>query len=1610
MFLCAVALAFCALTLPANAQHRDLVHWTEADLNRLVGTNSYLKMIWQEVGHDKWGVNPSPASYNSVRAKCEADVPLVIRWDDRVGAFHADTYVRTGSGFVSMYADRVTTEQYLKLDLTGLDMATYGRLSLEWYADVTRGAEYHTNVFCWTEDFSAPLMAGEVHNITNIIAPEIWMQWGEWDTWMQRVKRMGKRSTGPIGYRYEWHAPRLEGRELLRPGRPGKVVNPEPEKANTREPINTIDGCMNFSQTDIVIPAPGIPLSLKRTYISTLDYDGALGPRWTPSYRWELSPTNTTFKGTPYSWMELRSGHGSSYWFEQRNGAYESPLGRNWTLTEQTNGGHMVAMPPDVRLSFDSNGVLRTASDYWANTLTYSYTNNFPNHQLARINHSAGQSLDFCYSNGLLVSAIAATNLGMRYAYNQQGELVRSVRMASGRAYTNSYLYDAAPGHYNHSLTQRINGAGDVFRYTYATNAAGQTTSRAIHMVLGTNQYEHTVDFSARDRTRVAYKGQGQDRVLEYVYDPELHWVDHIAVVAEGEPATNEHGQLTGIFSAHASSSGQGGNGTSSSFRAVNQESGVYYCHDQRGNTECVQVYDNAVSQWLVTRRTFDDRNNVVSEGFGYCVNPEGMAGPSATVTVPWHGPTQTPSSRLVAHAAPFAYTVPTGVWSYAWHPEFELPTRSTDPEGNCTEYEYTNALVSRLKQYYSESNSHDTVFAYTNGLLEAVTNANGHWTRYEYDALGRPSTVTPQAGPAVRMEHTALGHLHKLTMPGMPGGDPERSTTFDTDALGRVERIVYPDGKEERFFHDALGNVTGRVDRAGRTTSLSFAPTRKLTGVARAFPSAPGGEAGTRLEWDNQFNSLRVWDAMGRCVEEYELDGQERPVTVYNVESQAMHTTYGVGDYVDKVQRFDGSEVSFEYDTRGRLASAAFAGATNSFTYYRNGLLQTASNTCGAITNTYDRVNRLTCTVGTTPESRVDYAYLPAGQVSSAVSIGGQTRYTYDAGERMTGIESAEGGFVYTFHPHNGLVASCACTNSGLIVSYEYDILDRVIGITWSNAAGVVRSFEYTYDDDGMITRIEREDGTATAYSYDALDRLTGEEQLNAAGKPVASTAYAYDLSGNRLSCTRDTTVTTYSYPGGSEGNRLAGWSTGERQFPNAPPTLFVFGSSPLPPAPPTAPVPPPPAEPPPGTSGSCAYNVAGCVTGIVNAGVALALDWDDQYRLRDVSSGGQTVESYTYDALGRRVLIVTDGTTNLLVHSGPHVVAELDAAGTLLRSYTYGPGIDNILAMTVHTNAAVTNTYHFVKDHLGTVHAVTDGAGTVVESYTYDAWGNVTAFNAAAHPIPTTRIGNRYLFQGREYSWKTGLYYFRARYYNPTTGRWLSKDPIGIAGGLNQYVAFLNNGVLFRDPNGEVGVAGLVIGGVVGGIIGGSIAAWRGENVWAGAFGGAVGGAIVGSGAGIVAAAVAKGTISAGAAVGAMGVIGASGSVVGNTAQQIWQGVESGQSLGQALLCVDREQQRISAGTGLASGMVLGGLMVGGEALRQAAQQGSNQALSHSYSLANKFPALADDITRNTSQAVLRNATYAGLTVWGNQGLQTFVVPALETTVNAAYADSKE
>ena len=132
----------------------------------------------------------------------------------------------------------------------------------------------------------------------------------------------------------------------------------------------------------------------------------------------------------------------------------------------------------------------------------------------------------------------------------------------------------------------------------------------------------------------------------------------------------------------------------------------------------------------------------------------------------------------------------------------------------------------------------------------------------------------------------------------------------------------------------------------------------------------------------------------------------------------------------------------------------------------------------------------------------------------------------------------------------------------------------------------------------------------------------------------------------------------------------------------------------------------------------------------------------------------------------------------------------------------------------------ATATNTYYAIKDHQNTVIALVDTSGTVVESYEYDAWGNTRVFNAAGIELTASAIGNRYCFQGREIDWVTGLYYFRARWYNPETGRWISKDPIGIAGGLNLYAFCGNNPVNFTDPFGllNAGQAGAAIADMAG------------------------------------------------------------------------------------------------------------------------------------------------------------------------------------------------
>ena len=186
-----------------------------------------------------------------------------------------------------------------------------------------------------------------------------------------------------------------------------------------------------------------------------------------------------------------------------------------------------------------------------------------------------------------------------------------------------------------------------------------------------------------------------------------------------------------------------------------------------------------------------------------------------------------------------------------------------------------------------------------------------------------------------------------------------------------------------------------------------------------------------------------------------------------------------------------------------------------------------------------------------------------------------------------------------------------------------------------------------------------------------------------------------------------------------------------------------------------------------------------------------ATSYAWDYENRLASVTlpGSGGTV-TFKYDPFGRRIQKSGPaGTTNFL-YDGANIVADLDVSGTVLARYTQGSGIDEPLASVTGLGAAF-----FEADGLGSVTSLS-GASGVTDTYTFKPFGITTA--NGSNP-------NRFRFTGREWDQETGLYYYRARYYDPAIGRFTSEDPLGFGGsGPNVYSYAFNNSPNLTDPSG--------------------------------------------------------------------------------------------------------------------------------------------------------------------------------------------------------------
>jgi len=198
----------------------------------------------------------------------------------------------------------------------------------------------------------------------------------------------------------------------------------------------------------------------------------------------------------------------------------------------------------------------------------------------------------------------------------------------------------------------------------------------------------------------------------------------------------------------------------------------------------------------------------------------------------------------------------------------------------------------------------------------------------------------------------------------------------------------------------------------------------------------------------------------------------------------------------------------------------------------------------------------------------------------------------------------------------------------------------------------------------------------------------------------------------------------------------------------------------------------------------------------------------WDFENRLTSVTlpGSGGTV-SFKYDPFGRRTYKSSSSGTSVFAYDGDNLVEEANASGAVVARYSQGLNIDEPLAM---LRSAATSYYH--ADGLGSISSLSNAAGSIANTYTYDSFGKLTA--------STGSLVNSFQYTARESDAETGLYYYRARYYNPTLQRFISEDPIGLNGGdVNFYPYVGNSPTNLADPFGLSGMAGRNCGNSSGG-----------------------------------------------------------------------------------------------------------------------------------------------------------------------------------------------
>ena len=648
-----------------------------------------------------------------------------------------------------------------------------------------------------------------------------------------------------------------------------------------------------------------------------------------------------------------------------------------------------------------------------------------------------------------------------------------------------------------------------------------------------------------------------------------------------------------------------------------------------------------------------------------------------------------------------------------------------TGRDGNRVDYDY-DELGNQVTTWLPDDRVVRTVFTGA-GRVAAEIGPNGARTDYGYDAAGRKSkTIMPlvfdgEAGANVRPE---INHEYDASGTLSAEIDPRGNRTeYATDFATRKIITTFPDASVTTRVIDEGWRISGLTDELGNTLTAEYDPVGRLLSVTLPPPTAGDPAPQTSYQYDEAGNLVTQTDALGRSTR-FEYDALNRMTKKTLPGGQQQLLGYDAIGNLTSVTDYDGAVTSFEYDAQNRLLKKTSPdGSVVELTYTASAQRSTVTDSRGVTSYIYDTDGRL-ASLTQPGVGAIDYSYDAFGRLAQAQTINSTVDYTYDTHNRMASVTGPAGAISFTYDAAGNPVTIEYPT--GVISTISYNAQNRAVGIEHVASDGtVLASFDYVRNAQGRVDQITENDGSTELYKYDAIGRLVSETRN---GSSVYARTHEYDLTGNRISQVADGVTTLFNY----DINDQLVSATG------------------------------------PGGVTGYTYDDKGNLTQRDTGGSITSFDWDSSNHLTGVAGPAGTV-NYGYDFDGNRVTRTMGATeVNYLVDKNnltglPQVLEEHDDSGNLLASYDYGTDLFST------SRAGVNSFYH--NDLHGSTRLLTDDAEAVTDRYGYEGYGNLVSSSGS-----TT---NDYLYTGEQFDPDAGLYYLRARYYDPIAGRFISRDP---------------------------------------------------------------------------------------------------------------------------------------------------------------------------------------------------------------------------------------